>query len=92
MVRRYFGCLACPANRTCPPPQGWPVGERVPVRELMGLTSPWYFNAVPTDVQVRSDDAFRQIFVSRASVTSAWIALEKGRKVGVFERFSILPG
>jgi hypothetical protein len=45
----YMGCLACPANRTCPPPQGWPVGERVPVRELMGLTSPWYFNAVPTD-------------------------------------------
>ena len=49
----YFGCLACPADRTCPPPHGWPVGQRVPVRELMGLTSPWYFNAVPHDVQVR---------------------------------------
>lgn len=45
----YFGCLACPANRTCPPPTGWPPGQRVPVRELQGLTSPWYFNAIPPE-------------------------------------------
>ena len=43
------GCLGCRADRTCPPPRGWPVGQRVPVRELMGLSSPWYFRAVPDD-------------------------------------------
>ena len=43
------GCLGCRADRTCPPPRGYPVGERVPVRELMGLSSPWYFRAVPDD-------------------------------------------
>ena len=43
----YFGCLACAADRTCPPPQGWPEGKRVPVRELQGLSSPWYFSALP---------------------------------------------
>lgn len=43
------GCLGCDRKRTCPPPAGWPVGKRVPVRELMGLSSPWYFGAVPDD-------------------------------------------
>jgi hypothetical protein len=43
----YFGCLACNPTRQCPPVQGWPEGGRVPVRELQGLSSPWYFSAVP---------------------------------------------
>ncbi|KAK3261667.1 hypothetical protein CYMTET_29437, partial [Cymbomonas tetramitiformis] len=43
----YFGCLACDPKRTCPPPRGWPHNKQVTVRELMGLSSPWYFNAVP---------------------------------------------
>ena len=46
-VQTYFGCLACHRPRKCPPERGWPVGERVRVRELMGLSSPWYFHAVP---------------------------------------------
>ena len=46
-VQTYFGCLACDRKRTCPPHRGWPQGKRVPVRELMGLSSPWYFSAVP---------------------------------------------
>ena len=46
-VQTYFGCLACDRRRACPPGQGWPEGKRVGVRELMGLTSPWYFSAVP---------------------------------------------
>ena len=46
-MQTYFGCLACDRKRTCPPDRGWPQGKRVPVRELMGLTSPWYFSAVP---------------------------------------------
>ena len=46
-VQTYFGCLACDRKRTCPPEGGWPQGKRVAVRELMGLTSPWYFSAVP---------------------------------------------
>jgi len=48
-VQTYLGCLACHRPRTCPPERGWPVGKRVSVRELMGLSSPWYFGAVPTD-------------------------------------------
>ena len=40
-VQTYFGCLACDSKRSCPPHRGWPQGKRVPVRELMGLTSPW---------------------------------------------------
>ena len=48
-VQTYLGCLACHRPRKCPPERGWPVGERVSVRELMGLSSPWYFGAVPTD-------------------------------------------
>ena len=47
----YFGCLSCAADRTCPPVKGWPTGQQVTVRELMGLSSPWYFNVVPTDVE-----------------------------------------
>ena len=46
-VQTYFGCLACHRPRTCPPERGWPNGRQVTVRELMGLTSPWYFGAVP---------------------------------------------
>ena len=46
-VQTYFGCLACHRPRTCPPERGWPIGKRVRVRELMGLSSPWYFGAVP---------------------------------------------
>ena len=48
-VQTYFGCLACHRPRTCPPERGWPVGKRVTVRELMGLSSPWYFRAVPSE-------------------------------------------
>ena len=48
-MQTYLGCLACHQPRTCPPERGWPVGKRVGVRELMGLSSPWYFHAVPTD-------------------------------------------
>jgi len=59
----YFGCLACPANRTCPPPTGWPPGQRVPVRELQGLTSPWYFNAIPPEPEatLKYSVGFRQL-------------------------------
>jgi hypothetical protein len=46
-IQTYFGCLACHRGRKCPPERGWPVGQRVRVRELMGLSSPWYFRAVP---------------------------------------------
>ena len=41
-VQTYFGCLACHRPRRCPPERGWPLGARVPVRELMGLSSPWH--------------------------------------------------
>eukprot|EP01043_Picozoa_sp_COSAG02_P048528 COSAG02_NODE_4773_length_4994_cov_3.910725_5_plen_485_part_00 len=27
----------------------WPVGEQVTVREIMGLSSPWYFSVIPKD-------------------------------------------
>ena len=50
-VQTYFGCLACHRPRHCPPERGWPLGKRVTVRELMGLSSPWYFNAVPSSDQ-----------------------------------------
>lgn len=48
-VQTYFGCLACERGRTCPPERGYPNGQLVPPRELMGLSSPWYFSAVPRD-------------------------------------------
>lgn len=48
-VQTYFGCLACRRGRTCPPERGWPAGKLVPPRELMGLSSPWYFSAVPME-------------------------------------------
>ena len=48
-IQTYFGCLACHRPRTCPPERGWETGKRVTVRELMGLSSPWYFQAVPSD-------------------------------------------
>jgi len=53
-VQTYFGCLACPRGRACPPERGWPVGKLVPVRELSALTSPWYFGAVPAAPAGRS--------------------------------------
>ena len=43
----------------CPPQ--WPSGELVHVRELMGLTSPWYFNAVPRNDVARYAEAWRQL-------------------------------
>jgi hypothetical protein len=46
-MQTYFGCLACARGRKCPPERGWPAGKHVPVRELMGLSSPWYVRAVP---------------------------------------------
>jgi hypothetical protein len=61
-VQTYLGCLACHRPRTCPPERGWPVGRQVPVRELMGLSSPWYFNAVPADSSARKyAEAFAQL-------------------------------
>ena len=63
-IQTYFGCLACHRERTCPPGRGWPNGRRVPVRELMGLSSPWYFGAVPkADVAAASKyaKAFTQL-------------------------------
>ena len=48
-VQTYLGCLACKRPRACPPERGWPNGQRVSVRELMGLSSPWYFGAVPSE-------------------------------------------
>jgi len=53
-VQTYLGCLACHRPRKCPPERGWPLGKRVPVRELMGLSSPWYFSAVPSDDAITS--------------------------------------
>ena len=49
-VQTYFGCLACDRGRTCPPERGYPNGKLVAPRELMGLSSPWYFGAVPRGV------------------------------------------
>ena len=60
-VQTYFGCLACERGRKCPPERGWPNGKRVPVRELAGLTSPWYFNAVPRADVARYAEAWRQL-------------------------------
>lgn len=48
-VQTYLGCLACHRPRTCPPERGWAPYRRVSVRELMGLSSPWYFQAAPDD-------------------------------------------
>ena len=63
-VQTYLGCLACHRPRKCPPERGWPIGKRVPVRELMGLSSPWYFGAVPSDdpkTSAKYASAFRQL-------------------------------
>ena len=63
-IQTYFGCLACHRPRKCPPERGWPVGKRVTVRELMGLSSPWYFGAVPSDdvgVAAKYAQAFAQL-------------------------------
>ena len=62
-VQTYFGCLACRRGRKCPPERGWPNGKRVPVRELMGLTSPWYFSAVPRTAvaSAKYSKAWRQL-------------------------------
>lgn len=34
-----------PGNVTCPP--AWPTGQLVSVRELLGLSSPWYWGVIP---------------------------------------------
>lgn len=60
-VVTYFGCLACDPARRCPPVQGWPAGGLVPVRELQGLSSPWYFSAVPKTAQAVEKYAVRGI-------------------------------
>ena len=63
-VQTYLGCLACHRPRQCPPERGWPIGRRVPVRELMGLSSPWYFGAVPSSdaaTHARYATAFAQL-------------------------------
>jgi len=63
-VQTYFGCLACERKRTCPPERGYPTGQLVAPRELMGLSSPWYFGAVPREAgeSRKYAKAFEQLF------------------------------
>lgn len=61
--RTKLGCLYCYGRRrgpkACPP--DWPAGELVDVRELQGLTSPWYHRAARAEHAV----AFEQIRLER---------------------------
>ena len=43
--RTKVGCLMCTKRRQTHCPPEWKDGELVDVRELAGLSSPWYFGA-----------------------------------------------
>ena len=104
--RTKVGCLYCPGRRrgaaACPPE--WPTGQLVTVRELAGLSWPWYHQAAAPEhasawKQIRMSDGFHSAWGLRTAERrhpcynfSTWCPTSWHAPVWPFESSKLLTG
>ena len=69
----------CPRSSTCACtlnqgrcPRAWPAGQLVESRELMGLSSPWYFHAVPRHNASQYASSWQPLFDGQRGFAGRW--------------------